>query len=151
MPAPATLRFGVESLHALLSEKLAELGPREQVAAVMRVFLEVSSLPCDRHLWSLEFAFDEDDGRIARLVACFVDRRLSARTDDTLHGYEVELLLPRVLPPRPTSAGVEMAGTSGGDVASDALVPRFERALGVLGAYRSIENIEFVSAEALLL
>lgn len=150
MTAPATLRFGVESLHALLSEKLSELEPRA-VAAVMRVFLEVSSLPCDRRLRSLEFAFDEDEGRIARLVACFVDRRAPSSTDDSLHGYEVEMLLPRMLPPRATSGGVEMGGATGGDLANDALVSRFERALAVLGAYRTIENIELVSAEALLL
>lgn len=142
--------LGVEALHALLSEQLSDLQPPE-VAAVMRVFLEVSSLPCERRLWSLEFAFDEDDGRIARLVACFVDRRASGPTGDSLHGYEVEMLLPRVLPPRATSGGVEMDGATGGDVANGALVSRFERALAVLGAYRTIENIELVSAETLLL
>jgi len=148
--APATARFDVESLYALLSEKLSDLEPRA-VAAVVRVFLEVSSLPCERRLWSLEFAFDEDYGRIARLVACFLDRSAFSATDDTLHGYEVELLLPRVLPPRVTSGGVEMGGATGGDVANGALVSRFERALAVLGAYRTIEDIEVVSATALLL
>ncbi len=141
----------VEALYALLCDRLAVLEPCA-VAAVTRVFLEVSLLPCEERLWSLEFAFDQDDGRIARVVACFVDRLAKRPTEEAPRGYQVDMLLPRVLPPRAPSDGVELEGESGGDDVSDgALVARFERALVVLGAYRSVETIELVSVEAHLL
>jgi hypothetical protein len=145
------VRLDVEELHALLCEQLAVLQPCA-VAAVLRVFVEVSSLPCEQRLWSLEFGFDHDEGRIARLVAAFVDRRAKGPPGDELHGYEVAMMLPRVLPPRAPSDGLELEGPTGGSELSDgALVARFESALAELGAYRSIETIELVSAEAHLL
>ena len=143
--------FEVEALYALLCERLAVLEPCA-VAAVTRVFLEVSLLPCQERLWSLEFAFDQDDGRIARVVASFVDRHATTGpATDAPRGYQVDMLLPRVLPPRAPSDGVELESGSGGDVPDGALVARFERALAVLGAYRTIETIGLVSVEAHLL
>ncbi len=142
--------FEVEALYALLCERLAVLEPCA-VAAVTRVFLEVSLLPCQERLWSLEFAFDQDDGRIARVVASFVDRHATGPATDAPRGYQVDMLLPRVLPPRAPSDGVELESASGGDVPDGALVARFERALAVLGAYRTIETIGLVSVEAHLL
>jgi len=140
----------VEALYALLCERLAVLEPCA-VAAVTRVFLEVSLLPCEERLWSLEFAFDQDDGRIARVVASFVDRKAPGLATDAPRGYQVDMLLPRVLPPRAPSDGVELESAGGGDVPDGALVARFERALAVLGAYRTVETIDLVSVEAHLL
>lgn len=120
----------------------------------MRLFLEVSSLPCEERLWSLEFAFDDEHGRVARLVASFIDRCATGPTDDSGHGYEIAMMLPRVLPQRGASDGVAMGSATSGEVAEVAagsLVSRFERALAELGAYQTIERIELVSAEAHLL
>ncbi len=52
---------------------------------VMRVFLEVSSLASKQGLWSLEFVFDEDDGRVARIEARFWDARI--RSAGPLRSY----------------------------------------------------------------
>ncbi len=71
------------TLYALLCDRLAVLEPCA-VAAVTRVFLDVSLMPCEERLWSLEFAFDQDDGRIARVVACFVDRNAKGVRRDGL-------------------------------------------------------------------
>ena len=139
----------MEALHALLCERLSALQPRT-AAAVLRVFFEVSSLPCEKKLRSLEFAFDHDEGRVARFVASFVEPTAKTLTDEAC-GYQVDMLLPRVLPPRPQSAGVELESMPAGDAADGTLVARFERALADLGAYRSIEEIDLVSAEAHLL
>ncbi len=147
--AHAIADLGVEALHALLCERLSALQPRA-VAAVMRVFLEVSSLPCEKKLRSLEFAFDHDEGRVARVVASFVDPSAKTLSDEAC-GYQVDMLLPRVLPPRVPSDGVELESMPVGDAADGMLVARFERALADLGAYRTIEAIELVSAEAHLL
>src|SRR5690349_21019768 len=97
VPAP---RVDVAALHERLREKLAELHPIV-VADVMRVFLEVSSLPCKQMLWSIEFAFDEDDGRIAHIEARFTSQPAKAVSDEHLPGYEVEVLLPNVIPAHP--------------------------------------------------
>lgn len=138
--AHALADLDVAALHALLCERLSVLQPRA-VAAVLRVFLEVSSLPCLQKLRSLEFAFDHDEGRVARLVASF----------EAESAYQIDMLLPRVLPARPQGAGVELESMPVGDAADGTLVARFERALADLGAFRSIEDIELVSAEAHLL
>lgn len=143
-------RLDVEALHVRLCERLAELHP-PVVAEVMRVFLEVSTLPCEDRLWSLEFAFDEDDGRIARLEARFVDREARDPSFAPSRGYEVHVLLPKVIPARApvdeedTEQGVAVAAADG------SLVARFVRALTDLGAYRTIEPLEAVSADVLLL
>jgi len=140
----------VESLYERLCEQLAVLQPCE-VAAITRLFLEVSSLPCEERLWSLEFAFDDEHGRVARLVASFIDRRATGPTDDSVHGYEIAMMLPRVLPARGSSDGLGLGSATSGEVADESLVSRFERALAELGAYGTIERIELVSAEAHLL
>lgn len=142
-------RCDVRALHVRLCEEIAELHPRI-VADVMRSFLEVSSLPCDRSLWSLEFAFDEDDGRIARLEARFAERGAPPISTDDLPGYEVQVLLPKVIPPHPhpPADGVRAATSA---PAPGGLVARFVLALAELGAYRTIERLEARSAEVYLL
>lgn len=150
MTGPAAVRLDVDALYARLCERLAELRPKP-VAAVLEAFLEVSTLPGEQRLWSLEFAFDEDDGRIARLEARFADHGTTRPDVDTLHGYEVQMVLPRVLPPRPAGRGDESEAATAGGGGGDALLARFERAMADLGAYRTIEAIELVSAEVYLL
>lgn len=130
----------VDELHARLRAQLAATDLLT-VADVRRAFLEVSSLPCDKRLWSLEFGFDEDDGRIARLAATFAERHVAAPTANDLVGYEVHVLLPRILTPgSPQDASALLAGGAGFGTA-EGLVARFLRALADLGAYRSIERL----------
>lgn len=144
-------RFDVEALHERLCERIAELHPLV-VADVMRVFLEVSSLPCKEMLWSFEFAFDEDDGRIARVEARFANPGTLHLAEEARPGYEVQLLLPNVIPAHAPADAVraakftpEKAPTHG------SLVARFTHALAELGAYRTIELLEARSAEVYLL
>lgn len=143
-------RFDVEALHVRLRERIAELHPLV-VGDVTRVFLEVSSLPCEQRLWSFEFAFDEDDGRIARLEARFAKHGDVSRSAEELHGYEVQLLLPRVIPTRPPEKDVRAARHTSENTAPDSLVVRFIRALVDLGAYLAIEKLEARSVEVDLL
>jgi len=149
-PLPAA-RVHVEALHSRLCQRIAELH-RPLVADVMRVFLEVSSVAREDGLWSLEFAFDEDDGRVARIEARFWDAREPAPVDGELRGYEVRLVMPRVIPVTPpadrTKAADQVLVMAAGH---GTLVSRFVRALTDLGAYRGIEPIEPLSAEAHLL
>lgn len=148
-PLPA--RLDIEALHVRLCQRIADLHP-PFVADVMRAFLEVSSLPCDQRLWSLEFAFDEDDGRVAHIEARFVDRSARAPFVEGLRGYEVQLLLPRVIPTRAPADGEPMAEHGLVMASTDGtLVSRFVRALADLGAYRTIEPLEARSVEVLLL
>jgi hypothetical protein len=144
-------RFDVEALYVRLCERIAELHPLV-VANVLRVFLEVSSLPCERMLWSFEFAFDEDDGRIARLEARFAKHGASSPSVDELNGYEVQVLLPKVIPARAPVDGVG-AATQLPEKASarGSLAARFVRALADLGAYRTIEMLEACSVDVDLL
>jgi hypothetical protein len=148
-PLPAPL--DVEALHVRLAERIAELH-RPVVADVMRVFLEVSSLARDKGLWSLEFAFDEDDGQVARIEARFCDPRVEDPIASELRGYEVRLVMPRVIPllaPADRKKAAEhvlvMAAGHG------SLVSRFVAALTDLGAYRGVEPVAVLSAEAHLL
>ena len=148
VPAP---RVDVEALHERLCERVAELHPLV-VADVVRVFLEVSSLPCKQMLWSIEFAFDEDDGRIAHIEARFTTQPAKGLSDEALPGYEVEVLLPNVLPAHPPADGVRAAKYAPENAgAHDGLVARFVRALAELGAYRTIEMLEARSAKVYLL
>lgn len=138
-------QFGVEALHAHLSARIAELRPLV-VGDVMRVVLDVSSLPCDEMLWSLAFAFDEDDGRIARIEAVFRDYGAALFSDEPPRGFAVEILLPKLIPKRDPSARASERPSDQGS-----LVARFERALADLGAYRTIEALEALSADVYLL
>lgn len=148
-PLPA--RFELEALHARLCQRITALRPAI-VGQVMQTFLEVSSLPCERRLWSLEFAFDEDDGRVARIEARFAEPGISDPTNGVLRGYEVELLLPRLIPARGPASREPVAGYALAMAASDGtLVSRFLRGLADLGAYRTIEPLEALSVEPLLL
>ena len=146
-----TPRFDVGALHVRLCERIAELRPLV-VADAVRVFLEVSSLPCEQVLWSFEFAFDEDDGRVARVEARFADQRAAAPpTEEDARGYEMNLLLPKLIPARPPD-GVRAASSAPHEAAAHgSLVVRFTRALADLGAYRTIELLEACSAEVYLL
>jgi hypothetical protein len=148
--APA-LRLNVEALHTRLRERIAKLHPLV-VTDVMRVFLDVSSLPCERMLWSLEFAFDEDDGRIARIEARFAKRFAPIPSVDELEGYEVQLLLPNVIPARAPSDGARATTPAPEKApAPGSLAARFVRELADLGAYHTIEMLEARSAEVYLL
>jgi hypothetical protein len=142
-------RFDVEALRLRLREQIDELRPLV-VADVTRVFLEVSSLPCEQMLWSFEFAFDEDDGRIARLEARFAKHGEPSPSGEALHGYEVQVLLPMVIPATPPAEDVR-AATHAPENAPGGLVARFTRALAELGAYRAIATLEARSAEVDLL
>ena len=144
-------RLDVEAIHVHLRERIAELHPLV-VADVMRVFLEVSSLPCEAMLWSLEFAFDEDDERIARLEACFTKRGVLNPTAEQLSGYEVHVHLPKVIPAHPPLDGVRTATRAlSHEPASGSLVARFVNALDDLGAYHAIERVEARGVDVLLL
>jgi hypothetical protein len=148
-PLPAHLH--IEAIHGRLCRRIAELRP-PVVADVINTFLEVSSLPCVQRLWSLEFAFDEDDGRIALIEARFVDRSGRDPVGGELRGYEVQLLLPKVIPARAPADGQSVAEHGLAMAATDgALVSRFVRALADLGAYRTIERLEAVTVETCLL
>lgn len=148
-PLPA--RLTIEALRARVEKRIAGLH-RLVVADVMRVFLEVSILECEQMLFSLEFAFDEDDGRIARFEARFADWSTQEPPEE-LEGYELLVQLPRVIPPREPVAGVHTAAERAIELAGPhgSLVARFVRALADLGAYRSIERLEAVAVDAYLL
>ena len=137
--------FDVAALQDCLRDRLASTDPLT-VTAVLRAFLEVSALPCDRRLWSLEFGFDEDDSRIARFCAMFSERQVTAPQADDLIGFEVHVLLPRLLPNRAAEAlGTALEGTAGAPTV-ESLVARFLVALAELGAYRTIELLTARSA-----
>jgi hypothetical protein len=138
--------FDVEELQDCLRKRLAR--PRAlAVTDVLADFLHVLTLPCDRRLWSLEFAFDESDGRIARLVAMFAERNVPAPTPDDLVGYEVQILLPVFLVPRAAEDVGAVLDVAEGATTVERLVASFLRALVDLGAYRAIERIIVRSAE----
>ena len=138
--------FDVEELQACLRERLAP--PRAlAVTDVLAAFLHVLALPCDRRLWSLEFAFDEDDGRVARLVAMFAERSVPAPEPEDLVGYEVHILLPGVLAPRSVEDIGAVLDVAGSATTAEGLVASFLGALAELGAYRTIERITVRSAD----
>jgi len=138
IPVRAPVR--IDALRARLLGRFAELD-RPLTSDVMRVFLEVSGSASEDGLWSLAFAIDDDDGRIARLEARFwLDP--DAPPDAELPGYEVRLTLPRILPvctPAARKAAAQrVQEVSGPD---DGLVARFVRALADLGEYRAVEPV----------
>lgn len=141
---PALLEL--EALEACLRERLAAPGPLT-VTDVLRAFLHVLTLPCVRRLWSLEFAFDEHDGRVARLAATFAARDVRAPRPDELLGYEVHLLLPMILSLPATEDAGAVLDVTGDASTAEGLVASFLRALADLGAYRSIERLVVRSAE----
>ena len=143
--------FDVETLHARLRERLGELRPLT-VVEILRVFLEVSSLPCASRLWSLAFAFDEDDGRIARLEARYARHDAQGDDLDDLRGIEVQVLLPKFIPRYDgNDEGAVLQQGPDRDLAPGSLVLRFLAALADLGAYRAIEAIEAREATPFLL
>jgi hypothetical protein len=146
-PVPARVR--VEALHLRLCGRIAELH-RPPVADVVRAFLEVAVLAGEQ-LRSLEFVFDEDEGRVARLEARFWGTS-DASEDVPGRGFEVRLTLPRILPLR-TPAQRQKAAERVLSLADKhgSLVNRFIAALSELGAYRAVEPVELLSAEAHLL
>lgn len=151
MDAVPPPRLDVNALHARLCERIAELHPLV-VADVTRVFLEVSSLACEQMLWSLEFAFDDDDGCIARLEARFAKHGEPSRSGEAHDGYEVHVLLPRIIPANAPAEDVRARTHGPADApASGSLAARFVRALAALGAYRTIERLEGRSVEVYLL
>lgn len=140
----------VEGQHARLCECIAALRP-PIVMDVMRVFLEISSLPCTRKLWSFEFAFDEDDNRIARIEARFANQG-THRSGEAPYGYEVQILLPKQIPrPLPNSTARADKGAFADAMATHGLVARFVSALSELGIYRTIEPLEACSVDVYLL
>jgi hypothetical protein len=141
----------IKELHERLCERIAAIHPLV-VGDVLRAFVDVSSLPCELTLWSLEFAFDEDDSRIARFEARFVKHGEPLRPSEEQAGYEVNVHLPRVLPPRPPGGGDGHAKLQApADATPGSLVTRFLTALDELGAYRTIERLEVNAAEVYLL
>jgi hypothetical protein len=103
-------------------------------------------------LWSLEFEFDEDDDRIARLEACFTKRGVLSPTAEQLSGYEVHVHLPKVIPAHPPPDGIRTATRAlSHEPASGSLVARFLDALGDLGAYHAIAPLEARAAEVYLI
>ena len=145
---PLRAKWRVDALQAHLSKRIAELRPLV-VADITRAILAVSTFPCERSLYSLEFAFDEDDGRAAHFEVQFADWDAKNPAADGLSGYEVFVYLPRVLTPPPGSANrAAAAAPSPGDAD---LPARFVRYLADLGAYKTIEPLEAVSADVYLL
>lgn len=150
MNAPSLAELDVAALHERLRARLAELSA-PVVADVLRVFLEVSQLPCTGRLWSLEFAFDEDEGRIARLEARFAKRDLSDEDLDDLPRYEVQILLPKLIPPYDQGGGgAAITGAPESEMTPSGLVRRFLAALAEMGAFRAIEGLEARSANVYL-
>lgn len=140
----------VETLHAQLRARMVELRPLV-VVDVMQLFLEVSSSPCKEKLASLEFAFDEDEGRLARIEARFVRRGSRDGLDGDPIGYQVELLLPRLIPVRSPADGEASTHVLATAAREGSLVARFVRALADLGAYRAIEALVVLEADVHLL
>lgn len=143
------LRVAMDVVHRRLDERIAALGPLV-VGDVTRVFLEFAAVTTRDDLWSLEFAFDEDDSRVARLEARFGNGLLAERLGMTLHGYEARIVLPKELPkyafrPEP-SAHLQSMRTGTHD-----LVMRFVRALDELSGYRYIEGLTADAVETDLL
>jgi hypothetical protein len=103
MEALFAARLDVAALHSRLRRRLAEL-QRPVVANIMRAFLEVSALAKEQGLWSLEFAFEEDDARVARIEARFWGLLDPAPTAGDLPGDEVRLTMPRPIPVTPVAA-----------------------------------------------
>lgn len=148
----------LQTLHTRLRERIGalvregppapgEVRPGRIVGDVTRVFLELSSEADGKGLWSLEFVFDEDDSRVARLEARFGDGIEASRRGVELRGYAVHLLLPKMLP-KNTFDG-KSASEHLHTVPSDekSLIARFVRALDELGAYRFIEPLALESVE----
>jgi hypothetical protein len=136
-------------MHARLRGALAAL-VQPRVRDVMQAFLDVAGLASAKGLWSLEFAFDEDDSRVARLEARFGNGRLAERVGASLRGFEVRILLPKELPKYSHDAhAFEAPVTLPPDPAS--LVARFVRSLEQLGAYRFIEPLVAEGVETALL
>lgn len=138
MGVPGT-PHSVEALRTRLRERVAALGTDALVGDMTRVFLEVSSEPADPPVWSLEFQFDEDDSRIACLDARFGN----GIVDPDLRGYSVRILLPKLLPKSTFDNAIPSPHLCALSNEGESLVARFVRALNELGAYRSIEPLQF--------
>lgn len=141
----------VRPLYDRLVRELAALGRPVVVGDGVRAFLQVSFFAVTSGLYSLEFAFDEDDGRTAFIEARFAPPSTRASSDD-LPGFRLSFLLPRILPkytaPDASRAHEDVLGLprDGKDV-----VARFVTSLSVLGSYRHIEAIASESIETELL
>lgn len=133
--------FDVAMLQDLLRERL-EGRPVASVAEVLQAFLDVAAMSCDRKLWSLEFSFDSDDSRIARLAAAFAPRHATAPEAEDMTGFEVHVLLPKLLPARTMDDGCAALEAPTGAATAEKLVARFLVMLTDLGAYRTIELLE---------
>lgn len=140
----------VGTLYVRLREELGALQPLV-VGHVMRTFLDVSSHAVARGLWSLEFAFDEDDSRVAVVEARFGDGLRAARTGARLQGYELRILLPKTLPQYTAETGRNASEHLLTPADPNDLIARFVRSLTALGAYRLIEPLEAESVETELL
>jgi hypothetical protein len=141
-------RLQVDAFYARLRDELEALADR-RVGEVTRTFLEVTGTAVAKGLWSLEFAFDEDDSRVARLEALFGNGLLAARTGARLRGFEVRLLLPKELPKYSLDGHAECRLERPADATN--LVARFVRSLEELGAYRLIEPLVVEGLETELL
>lgn len=146
LPAPSS----VEALHTRLEARIVDLQPLH-VAHVMRAFLEVAALPCTHRLASLEFAFDEDEGRIARIEARFAEKGILDPFQPLDRGYEAEIHLPRIIPTRPPDDDQAVMRVHTASTSDERLVARFVRALADLGAYRNIEPVVAVAVHTNLL
>ncbi|MCL2725250.1 MAG: hypothetical protein FWD69_12530 [Polyangiaceae bacterium] len=151
MDGIASPEFDVKTLFERLRGRLMELHPLV-VTDVVRVFLEISLLPCEKRLWSLAFAFDEDEGRVAHLEARFASRGVVTDKDlDHLQGYDVEVLLPKfIMAIAPTNEDDAVVHRAESEPLPGSLVAKFVDALSDLGAYRTIEMIEAHSATVYL-
>jgi hypothetical protein len=146
------LRVALDLVQRRLHERILALGALGPlvVGDITRVFLEFAAVQTRDELWSLEFAFDEDDSRVARLEARFGNGILAERLGMTLSGYEVRILLPKVLPKfahEPSASTYLQSMRSG----THDLVIRFVRALDEMSGYRYIEQLAAESVETELL
>lgn len=120
------------------------------MADLTHVFLEVASIPSDHGIRSLEFMFDEDDGRVARLEACFAKPGAPIGEGDELPGFEVWILLPSVLPESTFEQVGATASITGKASADKSLRARFERVLAEFGAYCKIASLEARTVDIVL-
>jgi hypothetical protein len=119
---------------------------------VVRAFLEISLLPCEQKLWSLAFAFDEDEGHVAHLEARFANHGFVTGKDlDHLQGYDVEVLLPKFIAACAKAEEDRAIACVERELDPTSLGARFLHALSNLGAYRTIEVALVRSATVYLL
>ncbi len=128
------------------------------VSEYYAVFLEVSGAAVRAPaLVAFEFAFDEDDGRIARMEARFAKHDAAHRDLDELDAISgatrCRSLLPKIIPPRPASKTWRppRTGTRLHRRPAPSWRASFARSSTCLGSYRAIRRPSKHARRAVLL